>query len=136
MGKQSNWLTVIRNATIGMGICTLATILLCGILALISTKVAMSNTACFLFAVMAISISWFFGAFTSGYMNKKSGLVIGLVFSGGMLMLLILISLITKSGGVQFFNLKSILYFVVGPIIGALGGIVGVHRALKRRFKN
>ncbi len=80
-----------------------------------------------------VAVSWFLGSFFVGNTRKQKGLMWGAIHAGSMFVLILMISFMVNGADTSVLSLKSLLYLLLGGLVSAIGGIFGVHFALKRR---
>ncbi len=101
--------------------------------AFIASRDGVSDIVCYVLIVISAILAWVAGGFTVGFRNRRSGLIMGALHAGVMLILLILISLIVRGNEVEIFSAKFLLYLLGGTTASIIGGVLGVHFALKSR---
>ena len=127
--KCSSWMSVLLGVGVTIGILLVLLFVLSWILA----SVGVSDVMCSVLIWVIVAISWFIGAFLLGKSRRQNGLMWGMIHAGGMFVLVLLISLVANGANTSIFSVKTLLYLVVGALISGIGGIFGVHFALKRR---
>ncbi len=101
--------------------------------AFIASRDGVSDIICTALIVVSVALAWAAGGFTVGFRNRRSGLIMGVLHAGVMLILLILISLIVRGNEMEIFTTKFLLYLLGGTAASVTGGVLGVHFALKNR---
>lgn len=118
---------------LGVGVTIGILLVLLFVLSWILASVGVSDVMCSVLIWVIVAISWFIGAFLLGKLRRQNGLMWGMIHAGGMFVLVLLISLVANGANTSIFSVKTLLYLVVGALISGIGGIFGVHFALKRR---
>ena len=94
---------------------------ICSLLNLIGVNSTITNLMIFIFNILAFFI---FG-FKSGKKANNKGYIAGLKIGGLFLLILIIINLFTT---LEFFNITTIIYYVLLILSSALGGSIGINK--------
>lgn len=127
--KFSSWISVLIGLGVTIGILLVLLLILSGI----ASSAAISDRVFGACVCGMVSIAWFAGAFVLGVNRRQKGLVWGAVHAGCMFVLVLLVSIMVNGSNMAVFSLKTLLYLLLGAAISGIGGIFGVHFALKRR---
>lgn len=114
----------LKNLLKYLGYYTIFIILLvfiCSLLNLIGVNSTITNLIIFLFNILA----FFFFGFKNGKKASSKGYIAGLKISGLFLIILIIINLFTTR---SFFNITTIIYYIVLLLSGTLGGMLGINK--------
>ena len=114
----------LKNLLKYLGYYTIFIILLvfiCSLLNLIGVNSTITNLIIFLFNILA----FFFFGFKNGKKATNKGYIAGLKISGLFLIILIIINIFTTR---SFFNLTTIIYYLVLILSGTLGGMLGINK--------
>lgn len=96
-------------------------VFICSLLNLIGVNSTITNLIIFLFNILA----FFFFGFKNGKKATNKGYIAGLKISGLFLIILIIINLFTTR---SFFNITTIIYYIVLLLSGTLGGMLGINK--------
>ena len=127
--KLSSWVSILISLGVTIGMLLILTLIFSGI----ASGAAMSDRVFGVCAGGMVGVSWFGGAFVLGMNRRQKGLVWGAVHGGCMFILVLLISVAANGANMALFSLKTLLYLLPGVAVSGIGGIFGVHFALKRR---
>ncbi len=133
MKKHSMGHSFVLHILFGLAVSLGVMIVMLLLTAFISSRDGVSDIICTALIVVSVVLAWAAGGFTMGFRNRRSGLIMGVLHAGVMLILLILISLIVRGNEVEIFSTKLLLYLLGGTAASVIGGILGVHFALKNR---
>lgn len=95
-------------------------IFICSLLNLMGVNSTITNLIIFLFNIGA----FFFFGIQNGKMATSKGYIAGLKVAGLFLLLLIVINLFTAQ---KFFQLSTLIYYIILVLVGTLGGMVGIN---------
>ena len=96
-------------------------VFICSLLNLIGVNSTITNLIIFLFNIIA----FFYFGFINGKKASSKGYIAGLKISGLFLIILIIINLFTTR---SFFNITTIIYYIVLLLSGTLGGMLGINK--------
>ncbi len=133
MKKHSIGNSLVFHILLGLAVSLGVMIIMLLLTAFITSRDGMPDIVCAVLIVFSIILAWAAGGFTVGFRNRRSGLIMGVLHAGIMLMLLILVSLIVRGSEVEIFSTKFLLYLLGGSAASVTGGVLGVHFALKNR---
>lgn len=91
----------------------------------------MPKTAAMPIALVASGLSSFVGAVAGAKTMREQGIIIGSLIGFTMFAITLMVSLFASEGPLTAFTL---LKFIVMTLSGALGGILGVNSAAKRKM--
>ena len=94
---------------------------ICSLLNLIGVNSTITNLIIFIFNLLA----FFILGFKNGKKASSKGYIAGLKMSGLFLLVLIVINLFTAK---NFFNVSTIIYYIVLVLAGTTGGMVGINK--------
>ena len=93
----------------------------CSLLNLIGVNSTITNLIIFIFNLLA----FFILGFKNGKKVSSKGYIAGLKMSGLFLLVLIIINLFTAK---NFFNLVTIIYYIVLVLAGTAGSMMGINK--------
>ncbi len=93
----------------------------CSLLNLIGVNSTITNLIIFIFNLLA----FFILGFKNGKKVSSKGYIAGLKMSGLFLLVLIIINLFTAK---NFFNLATIIYYIVLVLAGTAGSMMGINK--------
>lgn len=132
MKKQTRWQLYFINVAIGMGITVGILLALCFIIAIVFAGGGLSDRLCAILVYSALCLSWGLGGLVSGFRNRKDGLLTGAIHGITLFLVLVLISIFTRTGDTSFWGIKLLVYFLGGILVSGIGSVIGVHMALKK----
>ena len=94
---------------------------ICSLLNLIGVNSTITNLMIFIFNIL----TFFIFGFKSGKKASSKGYIAGLKIGGLFLLILIIINLFTAR---NFFNITTIIYYIVLLLASILGGMLGINK--------
>lgn len=133
MKKHSSGLTLLFHMLFGLAVSLGVMLVMLLLTAFIASRDGVPDMVCTVLIVLSAILAWVAGGFIVGFRNRRSGLLMGALHASVMLILLIVVSLIVRGNEVEIFGFKFLLYLLGGTASSVIGGVLGVHFALKNR---